>query len=606
MFSEFKTVGKKDWLKKVKEDLQGKSYKDLHWNTYEGFILEPYYTRQEINDLPYLKRLHNSFSSHKEDETGSPRQWVNNQLIRVKNEKDANAIALLALENGANGIFFDVSRLPDLKQEVLLKGIHLNYCSVSFHAGNDAEKLLGNYLRYADKQGVNPEELRGIFNFDPIGEIAENGLIDSDHFKSFSAITEQTAQMPHFYGITINTASFHDSGASAVQEIAFGLNIAVSYLHHLTEEGMTPADAVKNLSVSMSTGTSFFMEIAKLRAIRYLFYKIAQSYGVHEYLPEDLYLHARADVWSAGLLSPQVNLIRNTTQTMSAILGGCNALTTPPFDSNFKDPDAFSRRLGRNISTILKEEAYFDKVADATAGSYYIETITGQLIENAWDLFLRTEKKGGFSQAFQNGFIQEEVRKVRLQKLKDIAFRRQKLTGVNAWCQPDEKIPTHAATKLQEHEKLLWPQRRGRDFEELRSRTEDYIAGGNLRPQALLLKFGDAPFAGARAAFAADFLACAGFTSCEETIVPQSAKIPSLLQDPKIRLVVFCASDNAYEEYVPEMADYIRKIFQGLVIVAGRPEALPQVKLAAIDSFISLKSNVPEVLNDFQDKLFGE
>lgn len=606
MFSEFNTAGKKDWLKKVKEDLNDKPYKSLHWATYEGFEQEPFYTRPETESLSYLNQLHNSFSSHKEDESGSPRQWVNNQLIRVKNEKDANAIALLALENGANGIFFDVSRLPGLKPELLLKGIELNYCSVSFHAGNDAEKLLVNYLKYAQEKGIKPEELRGIFNFDPIGEIAENGLIDSDHFKSFSAITTQTAQMPHFYGITINTASFHDSGASAVQEVAFGLNIAVSYLHHLTEEGMSPADAVKNLCVSMSTGTSYFMEIAKLRAIRYLFFKIAQSYGVHDFAPEDLYLHARADVWSMGLPDPHVNLIRNTTQTMSAILGGCNALTTPPFDSSFTDPDAFSRRMSRNISTILKEEAYFDKVADATAGSYYIETLTDKIIEDAWKLFLKTEQKGGFSLAFRTGFIQEEVRKVRQQKLEDIAYRRQKLAGINAYCQPEEKIPTHPATKLQEHEKLLWPQRRGKDFEELRFRTETYISKGNERPKALLLLFGDAQPARARAAFASDFLACAGFTSREETIVPQSAKLPELLQEPQIRLVVFCASDSAYEEHAPEMADYLRKIFQGLVIVAGRSEQLPQVKLAAIDGFISLKSNAPEVLSDLQDKIFIE
>lgn len=605
MFSEFNGTSKKDWLKKVNEELQTSSLNSLNWITYEGFTLEPYYTREDLKHLQYLRQLHNSFSPQEEVEPGRPRHWVNNQLITIRNEKEANSLALEALNSGANGIFFDVSRIHDLKLDILLKDIQLNYCSVSFHAGNDADILFAEYLEYARKQGIKSEELRGIFNFDPVGEIAENGLIDSDHFESFSTITAQTAQMPNFYGITINTASFHDSGATAVQEIAFGLNIAVSYLHHLTDEGMPPADAVKNLCVSMSIGTSYFMEIAKLKAIRYLFTKIAHSYGVEDFKPEDLFLHARADVWSASLLDPHVNMVRHTTQAMSAILGGCNALTVPSYHYTFASPTPFSRRLSRNISTILKEEAYFDKVADATAGSYYIETITDKLIHAAWQLFLKVEEKGGFARAFEKGFIQEEVGNVRKQKLEDVSLRRQKLVGINAYCDPDEKIPAKVSSNFPEHEKLLWPQRRGAAYEKLRLRTEAWIASGKERPQALLLMFGDAPSRRARAAFATDFLRCAGFATREATIVPQSARLPLLLQEKRTDMVVFCSSDADYIENVPEMADYIRKIFYGLVLVAARPDAMKEVKHAAIDGFINLKSNALDVLSEFQDKLFG-
>lgn len=605
MFAEFEKASKKDWLKKVNEDLQGKSPGSLRWETYEGFSLYPYYSREDLEKLSYLNQVHNAFSSQKEIDPGSSRQWVNNQLIYVRNEKEANSIALQALKAGANGVFFDVSRLPDLKLDVLLKDIHLNYCSVSFHAGSDAERLLDKYVEYASKTGVKPEELHGIFNFDPVGEIAENGLIDSDHFQSFSSITAETVQMPHFYGITINTATFHDSGASAVQEVAFGLNMAVSNLHRLTEEGMSPADAVQNLCVSMSIGTSYFMEIAKLRAIRFLFAKIAKSYGVKDFAAEDLYLHARADVWSSSILDPYVNILRNTTQAMSAILGGCNALTIPSFNNSFATPTPFSRRIARNIGTILKEEAYFDKVVDAAAGSYYIETITDKLIEESWKLFLKVEEKGGFSRAFEKGFIQEEVRKVRLKKLENIALRKQKLVGVNAYCNPEEQIPPSANTNVPEYEKLLWPQRRGSAFEKLRLRTEAHIAAGYKRPRALLLMFGDAPMRRARAAFATDFLRCAGFTTHETTVVPQSAKIPALLQEQDPEIVVFCSSDADYEANVPEMADYIRKIFGGLLIVAARPDSMQQVKHSAIDGFIHLNSHALDVLSEFQDKIFG-
>lgn len=604
MFSEFDGAGKKSWLSKLKGDLKGTSYDSLKWQTYEGFTLEPYYTRRDLKQVQHLRQLHNALASAAESSGESPRQWVNNQYIRVKSEKDANAVALESLNMGADGLFFDVSRLTNIKLDILLNDIQLKHCSVSFHAGSDAEHLLTDYLQFARDQGLKPEDLHGIFNFDPVGEIADNGLVDSDSFDSFSAITDQTAKMPHFYGITINTASFHDSGASAVQEVAFGLNIAVSYLHNLTEEGMSPAEAVQNLCLSVSIGTSYFMEIAKLRAFRLLFSKIVQAYGLDDYDPAALYIHARADFWSASLIDPHVNMLRHTTQAMSAILGGCNALTMLPFDINFNDPSPFSRRISRNISSILKEEAYFDKVADPAAGSYYIETITDKLSAAAWDLFLQVESKGGFARAIEKGFIQEEVKKVRLQKLEDIARRKRKLVGVNAYCQPKEQISGNKVS-LPEHEKLLWPQRRGVAYEKLRQRTETYVAAGNERPHALLLMFGDAAMRRTRAAFAADFLHCAGFSSKEVTVAPHSPELISLLQEQQPSILVCCAADADYEQEVPELADFIRKNFEGLLIVAGKPEAMEEkVKHAAIDGFIHLKSHALDVLNELQDKLF--
>ncbi|WP_017730447.1 methylmalonyl-CoA mutase subunit beta [Nafulsella turpanensis] len=605
MFPHFHPVSKKDWLAKLKEDLKDKSYNELQWHTYEGFNVEPYYTRSEVSQLDYLQQLHNTLVTSTSTQ-GSAREWVNNQYIRVKNEKNANAVALEALNNGAEGLYFDVSKLQDIKLGILLKDIKLNYCSVSFLAGSQADQLLSAYIRYAKEQGVQAEELNGIFNFDPIGEIAESGLIDSDHFSSFASVTSKTGRMPHFYGITINTDSFHDSGASAVQEIAFGLNLAVSNLDHLTDGGMSAADAIDNLCFSVSIGTSYFMEIAKLRAIRWLFAKIANSYGLTDYQPGQLYIHARPDTWSASILDPHVNMLRYTTQAMSAIIGGCNALSIPPFDSSFAEPSAFSRRISRNISSILKEEAYFDKVADAAAGSYYIETLTDRLITASWALFLQVEEKGGFSRAFEKGFIQEELRRVRKDKLQDINTRKQKLVGVNAYANAEEKLPkSSTSTGSADQEKLLSPQRRGAAYENLRVRTEAYIAAGHERPLAILLQFGDAAMGRARSAFASDFLRCAGFATQEAHAQPQSSQLNQLLQQ-RPSIIVCCSSDADYEAQVPELADYVRKFFNGLLLVAGRPDSMKEVKHAAIDGFIHLKSDALDVLTEIQDKLFGE
>lgn len=605
-FSEFNTASKKDWINKLTEDLKGTSYQSLQWHTYEGFSLEPYYTRKDLKNLDYLKQLHNTPALGTTG-SGSPRQWVNNEFIRVRSEKEANDIALNALQQGADGIYFDVSRLTELNLELLLKNIHLKHCSISFNAGTEAEDLLQGYLQYATAQGIKPEELQGMFNFDPVGEITETGLIDSDHFASFQTITHQTVRRPNFYGISVNTASFHDAGANAVQEIAFGLNMAVSYLHKLTDQGMPVEEVVEDMCISVKVGTSYFMEIAKLRALRWLFSKVVQAYDLNEYQPGQLYIHAKTDIWSSSLADPHVNILRYTTQAMSAVLGGCNALSILAFDSTFADPSPFSRRISRNISNILKEEAYFDKVAEAAAGAYYIETITDKLIEESWKLFLKVEEKGGFSKAFEKGFIQQEVRQVREQKLTDIRLRKQKLVGVNAYCQPTEKIPTNSLSSLPARKKLLKPQRRGLEFEKLRLRTEAFIATGKPRPQALLLSFGELAISRARAEFAADFLHCAGFSTRELRVSPEQDLdlLYDQLQQQPSDLMVLCAADTDYETFVPEMADTIRKYSLGLLIVAGRPELLKgQVKRAAIDGFIHLKSDAVDVLTEFQDKLF--
>ena len=604
MFPHFHPVSKKDWLSRVKEDLKDKSYKDLQWHTYEGFEMEPYYTRSETSKFDYLQQLHNNVAASSAT-SGSARYWVNNQYIRVKNEKEANNIALDALNSGADGLYFDVSKLQDIQLDVLLKNIQLNYCSVSFLAGSQADQLLSAYLRYAQEQGVQPQDLHGIFNFDPIGEIAESGLIDSDHFSSFAATTGRTSDLPHFYGITINTDSFHDSGASAVQEIAFGLNLAVSNLDHLTDQGTSPAEAIGNLCFSVSVGTSYFMEIAKLRAIRWLFTKIARSYGLDDFQPGQLYIHARPGSWSSSLLDPHVNMLRYTTQAMSAIIGSCNALSIPAFDSSFADPTAFSRRISRNISSILKEEAYFDKVSDAAAGSYYIETLTGRLVSAAWQLFMEVEEKGGFSRAFEKGFIQDELKRVRQQKLQDISTRKQKLVGINAYAMPEEKL-TKANTSISNagQEQLLSPQRRGAAYEKLRLRTEAYLAAGHERPLVLLLQFGDAAMSRARAAFASDLLRCAGFATEEVRAQPQSSQLHQVLQEQRASIIVCCASDADYESQVPDLADYVRKFFNGLVLVAGRPDSMKEVKNSAIDGFIHLKSDALDILSELQDKLF--
>ena len=203
----------------------------------------------------------------------------------------------------------------------------------------------------------------------------------------------------------------------------------------------------------MAVGSSYFMEITKFRALRILFAKIVAAYGVKDFSPSRVQVHATSASITKTAKEPYTNMVRNTAEAMAAVLGGCNALTLLPFDQAYKNPGDFAQRISRNVSLLLQEEAHFDKTADPVAGAYYITThLTGQLIENAWQLFLKVEAKGGYTEAFKAGFIQNEIQQSAREKL--MSFRKGKLVqvGVNKY-QSGETYPELGDLKSLNEEK---------------------------------------------------------------------------------------------------------------------------------------------------------
>lgn len=357
LFDEFRPISKEEWKQKVVKDLKGKDFEQLMWHT-EGLNIAPFYTHEDLTSIPSgnIRLLNDN-----EYETG--RIWQNLEKVTISNAQQANLEALEVLNQGADGIIFQVQDDEIPKFDMLLKNIALESCAIYFE-GND--QLIIAFQNYIDRHSLTEQDLNGGF-LSPISTVQKELILE---------------ERPLFKKLFIPF-----SKGSIVQQLVATLQKTVTVMDALTDKGKDPSVILRNLIINFEIGSSYFKEIAKLRACRILITALAKAYEVKDFAPGHFHIHAETSNASQPDEDIYNNMLRNTTQSMSAILGGCNSLYVRPHIDHKKD-DNFSRRMARNIPLILKEEAYFDKVADPAAGSYYIENLTHTFVEKAWGQFL--------------------------------------------------------------------------------------------------------------------------------------------------------------------------------------------------------------------------
>ena len=358
----------------------------------------------------------------------------------------------------------------------------------------------------------------------------------------------------------VNGALHHERGATAVQELAFVLAEASDRL----AEGRAPE------ALAFAVGSVYFMEIAKLRAGRMLYARLAECYGAS---PE-IRIHAVTALSNKSIYDPWTNLLRSTTEALSAVLGGADSLHV--------QAAGYPARLARNVQLILKEEAHLDKVADPAGGSWFIESLTASLAAEAWKLFQQVESLGGYAKAQES--VQAAIRSAREAKEKEFASRRRVMAGVNNYPDLSERRLDQAGSL----EGAEW--RLARPIEKIRLRTERYARRTGRTPKVLLLKRGDLKMKMARAQFCLNFFGCAGF-EIEEA---------DSLEGRQADLIVLCSSD-------PEYLDFARDVCPRAsvpVIVAGNPkEQIEALKQAGVAGLVHIFSNIVETLAEWQDRL---
>ena len=398
-------------------------------------------------------------------------------------------------------------------------------------------------------------------------------------------------------GISIPAIEMVFCGAqtgSIAEELAFALSAGNDYITRLTDAGVDAELAARKLRFSFSVTSNYFLEIAKFRAARMLWANIVKGYNPSKNCACKMHIHARTADWNQTVYDPYVNMLRGTTEAMSATIAGVHSLEVTPFDAAFESPTEFSKRIARNVELLLKHESHFDQVVDPAGGSYYVENLTQSIAAEAWKLFLEIEEKGGYAEAYKAGFIKERVEASAAAKDKAIATRRQTLLGANQFPNFTEVAPkeitAEAVTRPAAEGNVLTPYRGAMAFEAMRL----HVDRSGKQPKAFMLTCGNLAMARARAQFSCNFFACAGIRVQDNTFFKSIEEGVKAALESKAEIVVVCASDDDYAEAAPKVKELLAG--KAILVVAGAPACAPELEAQGITNFISVKSNVLETL----------
>jgi len=445
LFDKFPPVSREEWMDKIKNDLKGADFHDkLVWKTREGFEVMPFYREEDLADLKYLESLPGQFPYLRGNRTFG-NTWKMRQNISVRDYPESNRKALEILMKGVDSLGFvieDPESISLSNLNILLDDISPEAVELNFLSNGRAKELAIFFVEWIRNKGADPGKISGAVEADPLGRLALNGTLCipvSQGFEYLASVAGSLASLPDFRAIHINASVFNNAGADIVQEIAFGLSMGAEYLVQLTNRKIDALTALYKIRFSFGIGPEYFLQIAKLRAVRLLWSVIAGGFISEKKNIPKTDIHCVTGRWNKTMYDPYLNMLRTQTEAMSAILGGTDSLIVEPYDIVTGDPSEFSERIARNQQIILKEESYFDKVADPGAGSYYIEKLTALLAENAWKLFLETEKKGGFLQAFREGFIQKKTWESAEKRKSAIASGSDIFLGMNRFPDQEDK-----------------------------------------------------------------------------------------------------------------------------------------------------------------------
>jgi methylmalonyl-CoA mutase len=573
LLDEFAPVSTEAWEEAIARDLKGADCgKKLLWQTEVGLAVRPYYRADDLAALQLSDEAPGDFPYRRGSRTTG--DWRIREEISIADPEAANQAARNAVVAGAEEIAFlgvAIKNASDLG--LLLVG--LKEIPVHFQRANEAllrllmERLNGREDTQSISTGWNP---------------LANPEFTADFLRATPSV-----QAP----FTIDAAAFAEEGANAVDEIGFALATGIDYLAEMQERGVDIDRAANAVAFSFAIGSNYFFQIAKFRAFRMVWARAVESFGGTA-SGATTRIAARTMRWNRTLYDPHVNVLRATTEAMSAILGGADSVTVAPFDACYKEPDEASRRLARNTQIILKHEALLANVADPGAGSYLLETLTDSLARECWKSMQRIESSGGYRKSVADGALKAALAASRAEREKAIATRRRVLTGTNQFADASER-----ALDRIDAARLTADHRGAEGYEVLRLRTERHAVNAGGTPRVLLAEFGDVKMRAARSTFAANFFACAGFEIATEKF-SSADEIATCDAD----LIILCSSDAEYLDMATGLARKLSELGRMMpVIVAGNPETAEQLRAAGVADFIHVRSNPIEVLTAWQQRL---
>ena len=505
--------------------------------------------------------------------------------VRQRHTVADNGAVLADLENGVASLWLAVGAggFPVSSLGPVLDGVYLDLAPVLLEAGREVEPAARELLRLYEERGVARDAARGNLGADPLGHEARTGD-DGFDFAPVAALARLCAEeYPGLRALTVDALPYHEAGGSAAQELGSSLATGVAYLRELTGAGLSVEQAAAQLEFRYAATADQFLTIAKLRAARRLWARVAEVCGA----PGGQVQHAVTSPVMMSRRDPWVNMLRATVATLAAGVGGAESVTVLPFDHALGLPDAFARRIARNTSTILVEESHLARVIDPAGGSWYVERLTDELAHAGWEFFQRIEQQGGQAAALRSGRIGEDLAATWATRSSKLAKRREPVTGVSEF--------PNLAERLVEREPAPAPPpgglprvRRDEAYETLRARSDAHLAATGTRPRIFLAALGPAAAHTARLTFASNLFQAGGIEPVTDGTFEDSGATEACL----------CSSDALYEERAAEVTASLKSAGAAQVFLAGRPG-----QYTGVDAYVFAGCDAVAVLSATLDRM---
>ena len=575
----FEPVTRDDWVDLAGSSLQGRTLESLTTVTDDGIRIEPLYAndvRRDRAGMPGASPHTRGSTSAGNTKSG----WDVRALVLDEGTAAANATVHDELERGSTSVLLDraaigIGSADDLA--AVLEGVFLEMAPVALVPGPDGATAAGWLVDLWEERGTPAADRSGALGLDPIGVAARHGG-DPD-LSTLAPVVASVADAPGVRAVSVDATVWADAGASEAWELACSLATGVAYLRALEADGVAVDDALGALTFTYSADADQFRTIARFRAGRRLWDRVAGACG------SDVRAQHQTAVTSAAMLArrdPWVNLLRGAVAAFSAGIGGASAVTVRPFDSAIGRPDEFGRRTARNTQLLLTEESGLARVVDPAGGSWFVEDLTERLAEAVWERFRSIEADGGMVAALASGRIAAEVEATCTARATRLATRTDALTGVSDFPDIDE-VPLARPAGPAPADGPLRLHHLAEPFEALRD------AGEWAGPVVRLVSLGPLAEHSARTTFAANLFAVAGIRTTE-------AAGPSV--------AVICGSDDRCAADAADVARALKDEGVAHVVLAGRPgEHEPEWRDAGVDEFVHARSDVLDVLGRTLDAL---
>ncbi|GGU51240.1 methylmalonyl-CoA mutase [Streptomyces albospinus] len=532
--------------------------------------------------------------------------WDVRQRHAGTDPRRVNEALLADLENGVTSVWLTVGDggVPVAGLAEALRGVYLDLAPVVLDAGAEFEAAAEELLKLYRESGAALPEGGGGLGADPLGVLARTG--DDGALPAGLAATARlavrcAAEVPRLRAVAVDALPYHEAGGSAAEELGASLATGVAYLRELTQAGLGIDDACRQLEFRYAATADQFLTIAKLRAARRLWARVAEVCGVSPGAAAQRQ-HAVSSTVMMTRRDPWVNMLRTTVAGLSAGVGGADAVTVLPFDAALGLPDAFARRIARNTQSVLLEESHLSKVIDPAGGSWYVEQLTAELAGKGWEFFQEIEGAGGQAAALRSGMLGDRLAATWRRRSEDLAHRREPITGVSEFPHLAEP-PVHrepAPAPAGPGSGGLPRVRRDDAYEALRSRSDARLAADGARPKVFLAALGPVAAHTARVAFTANLFQAGGIETASEQVTAES--VAAAFAGSGARIAAVCSSDAVYGEQAAEVAAALKSAAAVRVYLAGRPgERREEFVAAGVDAFVFAGCDAVEVLTSALD-----